>query len=77
MISFGSKPPIHACLDPNCGKDKTKPVVEEILGVCPECGGKLIKRSGRYGDFVGCKSFPKCRFTCSLDELDNILKNSK
>ena len=77
MISFGSKPPIHACLDPNCGKDKTKPAVEEILGVCPECGGKLIKRSGRYGDFVGCKSFPKCRFTCSLDELDNILKNSK
>lgn len=76
IISFG-KPAQHACLDPNCGKDKTKPYNPEIVGTCPECGGQLIKRSGRYGDFIGCKGFPKCRFTCSVDELDAILKNSK
>ena len=31
--------------------------------ICPECGNKLTKRSGRYGDFLGCSSFPKCRYS--------------
>jgi Restriction endonuclease len=30
---------------------------------CPECGGKLIERNGKYGKFFGCSNFPKCRFT--------------
>lgn len=32
-------------------------------GVCPECGGKLIQRNGKYGIFYGCSNYPKCRFT--------------
>ena len=32
-------------------------------GVCPQCGGRLIMRSGRYGSFYGCSNYPKCRFT--------------
>ena len=67
MISFGSKPPVHACLDPNCGKEKNRPTEPEMVGKCPQCGGNLIKRSGRFGEFIGCKSFPKCRFTCSVE----------
>lgn len=31
--------------------------------ICPECGNKLIKRNGRYGAFLGCSSFPKCRYS--------------
>jgi DNA topoisomerase-1 len=76
IISFG-KPRQHACLDPNCGKDTTKKKAPEIVGVCPDCGKNLVKRSGRYGDFVGCKGFPRCRFTCSLDELKDLDKKSK
>ncbi|GAA4303513.1 NERD domain-containing protein [Aestuariibaculum suncheonense] len=30
---------------------------------CPNCGGKLIIRGGKYGRFYGCLSFPKCRYT--------------
>lgn len=30
---------------------------------CPKCGGKLIKRRGKYGDFVGCSNYPKCKYT--------------
>ncbi len=73
IISFG-KPRQRACLDPNCGKENTKPHFPEIVGKCPECGEDLVKRSGRYGDFIGCKGFPKCRFTCSLEELESKLK---
>ena len=30
---------------------------------CPECGGELVIRWGRYGKFIGCSNFPKCRYT--------------
>ena len=30
---------------------------------CPECGGKLSKRKGRYGEFFGCENYPMCRYT--------------
>jgi DNA topoisomerase-1 len=66
MISFG-KPRQRACLDPKCGKDGQEPS-NEIVGLCPDCGKDLIKRSGRYGEFIGCSAFPKCRYTRSLDE---------
>lgn len=31
--------------------------------VCPRCGGKLVERNGRYGTFLGCSNYPRCRFT--------------
>lgn len=34
--------------------------------ICPRCGGKLVQRKGKYGDFLGCTNFPKCRFTQKL-----------
>ncbi|HEY8890518.1 MAG TPA: topoisomerase DNA-binding C4 zinc finger domain-containing protein [Clostridium sp.] len=30
--------------------------------MCSKCGGKLVLRNGKYGQFKGCSSFPKCRF---------------
>ena len=32
-------------------------------GICPRCGGYLVKRNGKYGTFYGCSNYPKCRFT--------------
>ena len=29
---------------------------------CPKCGGELLKRKGKFGDFKGCSNYPKCRF---------------
>lgn len=34
--------------------------------ICPECGGKLRERSGPYGCFMGCSSYPVCRYTRNL-----------
>jgi DNA topoisomerase-1 len=77
LISFG-KPRQRACLDPKCGKDGSEPS-NEIAGTCPECESDLIKRSGRYGEFIGCSGFPKCRFTKSLEENEgeNKIKTTK
>jgi ssDNA-binding Zn-finger/Zn-ribbon topoisomerase 1 len=35
---------------------------------CPQqgCGGYLVKRSGRYGPFLGCANYPKCWYTEQL-----------
>jgi hypothetical protein len=46
----------NAAADPNVeGKD-----------VCPECGGLLKQRKGKYGPFLGCANYPECRFTRPL-----------
>lgn len=31
--------------------------------ICPKCGGQLIERNGKYGNFIGCSNYPKCNFT--------------
>ncbi|EKQ52468.1 MAG: DNA topoisomerase I, archaeal [Methanobacterium sp. Maddingley MBC34] len=67
MISFG-KPRQRACMDPKCGREGEEPLKNEVVGICPDCGKELIKRRGRYGEFVGCSGFPRCRYTRSLEE---------
>lgn len=37
-------------------------------GICPNCGGQLVQRTGKYGDFLGCSHYPHCRFTASVNE---------
>ncbi len=37
--------------------------VEPVGRDCPDCGSPLVYREGRYGRFIGCSTFPKCRFT--------------
>ena len=36
-------------------------------GICPQCGGKLKLRNGKFGSFYGCSNYPKCRFTVNID----------
>lgn len=39
------------------------PDEQQEENACPECGNKLVQRSGRNGFFLGCKSYPNCRYT--------------
>jgi DNA topoisomerase-1 len=34
--------------------------------MCPECGEPLLIRHGRYGKFIGCSGYPKCRYTTPI-----------
>jgi len=78
MISFGRRKSRQiTCLDSKCGVDYTKIKEPEIVGKCPECGENLLKRQGRYGEFVGCSNFPKCKFTSSLEDLEKKLAEKK
>ncbi len=41
----------------------TKSGPEPIGRICPEDGGELVIRYGRFGKFISCANFPKCRYT--------------
>jgi len=62
------------CSDKKCNStydkdDEGKPVKrkEELLGKpCPECGCDLLKRSGKFGTFYGCKGYQNgCKITAN------------
>ncbi len=70
LISYG-KPRQRACLDFECANGGQKSS-NDVVGKCPDCGNDLIKRMGRYGEFIGCSSFPKCRFTSSIKDFEQL-----
>jgi DNA topoisomerase-1 len=41
----------------------TKSEPEKIGRICPEDGGELVIRYGRFGKFISCANFPTCRYT--------------
>ena len=38
-------------------------IIDNDTSKCPKCGGKLVERNGKYGKFIGCSNYPKCRYT--------------
>lgn len=54
--------------------DKFEPLVEKAFKemekkapvatgeICPECGGDLVIRKGKYGEFVACSNYPTCKY---------------
>ncbi len=45
-------------------KKSNKEKIKE--NICPKCGAKLVEREGKYGKFIGCSNFPKCRFVTKI-----------
>lgn len=47
----------------NADKDSTtfKEPPKETDIVCDKCGGKMVIRTGKFGEFLACGNFPKCR----------------
>jgi len=43
-----------------------RPQSQKTGEICPQCGADLIVREGKRGQFVGCSTFPKCRYTVGL-----------
>ena len=41
---------------------------------CPECGGRLVEKNSRYGKFIGCENFPKCKYTETINKGPEYLE---
>ena len=39
------------------------PEPESIGEACPECGSDLVKKRGRFGEFIACSNYPNCKYT--------------
>jgi DNA topoisomerase-1 len=46
---------------------KSKKIAIPTGKMCPKCGSELLRRKGRYGEFIACSNFPKCKYTTDLD----------
>ncbi len=43
---------------------------------CEKCGANMVIRSGRYGKFLACPNFPKCKNTKPIDEVSSTQNSS-
>lgn len=46
---------------------KKEEFIETTSEKCPECSSALVVRYSRFGKFLACSGFPKCRYTRSLN----------
>jgi DNA topoisomerase-1 len=45
---------------------------------CSVCkSGTMIKRVSKFGPWLGCSDYPKCKNTMKIDEKGNAVKNEK
>ncbi|MEB2818598.1 type I DNA topoisomerase [Campylobacter upsaliensis] len=56
---------------------KSQKTFTKLEEKCPECGGELAVRKGRYGEFIACLAFPKCRYSRNLKEDNTKKKETK
>ncbi len=51
------------------GGEKGENAKAEPTGeTCEKCGATLVHRKGRFGPFIACSNYPKCRFTKKLSK---------
>lgn len=77
VIKLGRFGKFYACSGfPEC--DHSEPIIDEkdkelskeaaieTKEPCPKCGKTLELKQSRFGAFIGCSSYPKCKFTKSI-----------
>lgn len=58
---------------------------EEIGEACPRCSRPLVKRRGRFGEFIACSGYPECSYTrpvgigvrCPLDQGEIVERRTR
>ncbi|MGL2550064.1 type I DNA topoisomerase [Helicobacter pylori] len=56
-------------------KNITSQKVHEKTGQsCPKCGGELVKKNSRYGEFIACNNYPKCKYIKQTENANDGAK---
>ena len=50
---------------PKYTSQKSEAQIQENI-VCPQCGGNLSIKKGKYGKFYGCSNYPNCKYTLTI-----------
>jgi len=48
-------------------------ILEKTEKKCPKCGAQLLIRVSKYGRFLACSNYPKCKYTFDLESTTGIL----
>jgi len=54
--------PFKESIDKGYKEIESMKVIEDTGKKCPKCDGRLIIRQGKYGKFIGCENYPKCKY---------------
>ncbi|MCQ2777725.1 type I DNA topoisomerase [Helicobacter pylori] len=38
---------------------------------CSKCGGELVKKNSRYGEFIACNNYPKCKYVKQTENAND------
>jgi DNA topoisomerase-1 len=64
--------PFHKNLEKKTKEIKKEDLQEKLDRLCPDCGGDLIMKFGRFGKFIACTNYPSCKFTEKTDSEKKI-----
>ena len=56
---------------------KMKAPAQETDYKCEKCGAPMVIREGRFGKFLACSAFPKCKNTKQIDESGKIMEKQE
>lgn len=57
----------------NAFANMEKKAPEETGEVCPNCGGSLVIRKGKYGEFTACSNYPTCKYIKKDEKKSNVI----
>jgi len=46
---------------------RQKVTAEVTTARCPKCGAPLLRKEGRWGEFLACSAYPECRYTARIN----------
>jgi DNA topoisomerase-1 len=52
-------------------------IAKPIDEFCPECGEQLLIRKGRFGEFIACSAYPKCKYTRPMEGTKEDIKTDE
>ncbi len=41
---------------------------------CPKCSGELVRKNSRYGEFIACNNYPKCKYVKQTENANDEAK---
>jgi DNA topoisomerase-1 len=68
FLACSAYPECRNTLEYRTGADgKISPVPREVIDrKCPQCGSPLVRKRGRFGEFLSCTKYPECKYVESI-----------
>jgi DNA topoisomerase-1 len=65
--------PFNALLNKKYKEINGAGILEKTEKKCPKCGAQLLIRVSKYGRFLACSNYPKCKYKFDLENTTGIL----